>query len=108
MTLAAQALRSTAMIHASSNFAHMVASEKLDSHRLVTTGVYAFVAPFCFWFAESSKLRAGIAFLQLDAAPGLHRILLLGTGHSARSAEPGIIRYLRCRLVAVFLLPNQR
>lgn len=38
-----QHLRSTAMIHASSNFSHQVAHKKRDDHRLVTTGVYAWV-----------------------------------------------------------------
>lgn len=36
-----QVLRSTAMIHAATNFSHAVAFRKLDSHQLVTDGVYA-------------------------------------------------------------------
>ncbi|KAG9015027.1 hypothetical protein FRB94_007099 [Tulasnella sp. JGI-2019a] len=54
MTVASQALRSTAMIHAASNFAHLVAWEKLDTHQLVTNGVYAWMrhpsyTGFFFW-----------------------------------------------------------
>lgn len=41
MVLVGQTLRSTAMIHASSNFSHAVAFRKLETHRLVTDGVYA-------------------------------------------------------------------
>ena len=40
MVLAGQALRSTAMIHASTNFSHTVAFQKRDTHRLVTDGIY--------------------------------------------------------------------
>jgi protein-S-isoprenylcysteine O-methyltransferase len=40
MVLLGQALRSTAMIHASTNFSHSVAFQKRDTHRLVTDGVY--------------------------------------------------------------------
>ncbi|KAG8218599.1 hypothetical protein J3R82DRAFT_4242 [Butyriboletus roseoflavus] len=36
-----QALRTTAMMHASTNFSHSVAFRKRDSHQLVTDGVYA-------------------------------------------------------------------
>ena len=38
-----QTLRSTAMIHASTNFSHTVAFRKRDAHRLVTDGVYGYV-----------------------------------------------------------------
>jgi protein-S-isoprenylcysteine O-methyltransferase len=41
MVLVGQTLRSTAMIHASTNFSHAVAFRKLETHRLVTDGVYA-------------------------------------------------------------------
>ena len=41
VVLFGQALRSAAMIHASTNFSHAVAFRKLDTHRLVTDGVYA-------------------------------------------------------------------
>ena len=49
-----QVLRSTAMMHASTNFSHMVASRKRDEHRLVTDGVYAWFrhpsyAGFFYW-----------------------------------------------------------
>ena len=44
MTLTGQALRSIAMIHASTNFAHQVAFDKRSNHQLVTSGVYAYVS----------------------------------------------------------------
>jgi protein-S-isoprenylcysteine O-methyltransferase len=56
MVLVGQALRSTAMIHASTNFSHSVALHKRDAHRLVTDGVYRSV--FSFY-------RTRIHFLQL-------------------------------------------
>ncbi|CCM03156.1 uncharacterized protein FIBRA_05278 [Fibroporia radiculosa] len=40
LVLIGQILRSTAMIHAASNFSHAIALRKLDSHVLVTGGVY--------------------------------------------------------------------
>jgi protein-S-isoprenylcysteine O-methyltransferase len=43
MVTAGQILRSTAMIHASSNFSHVVAFRKKDDHVLVTDGIYAYV-----------------------------------------------------------------
>lgn len=38
-----QAMRSLAMVHASTNFSHALAREKRNDHVLVTTGVYAYV-----------------------------------------------------------------
>ncbi|KAJ7068379.1 Isoprenylcysteine carboxyl methyltransferase family-domain-containing protein [Mycena amicta] len=38
-----QTLRSTAMIHASTNFSHAVAFKKRDSHVLVTDGIYSWL-----------------------------------------------------------------
>ncbi len=54
MVIAGQALRSAAMIHASTNFSHFVAFQKRDEHRLVTDGVYAWFrhpsyAGFYYW-----------------------------------------------------------
>ena len=43
IVLAGQALRSMAMIQASTNFSHMVAHNKAAGHRLVKEGVYAYV-----------------------------------------------------------------
>ncbi|KAH7876294.1 ICMT-domain-containing protein [Lentinula edodes] len=44
MVLLGQFMRSAAMIHASTNFSHSLAFRKLESHRLVTDGIYAYVA----------------------------------------------------------------
>jgi protein-S-isoprenylcysteine O-methyltransferase len=41
MVVFGQALRSTAMIQAATNFSHSLAFKKEEKHRLVTTGVYA-------------------------------------------------------------------
>lgn len=42
LVIISQALRSAAMIHASSNFSHTVAIYKIETHRLVTDGVYRY------------------------------------------------------------------
>lgn len=47
MVVLGQAVRSAAMIHASTNFSHSVAFRKLQGHRLVTDGIYAYVTPIC-------------------------------------------------------------
>ncbi|GLB33918.1 putative class VI-like SAM-binding methyltransferase superfamily, isoprenylcysteine carboxyl methyltransferase family protein [Lyophyllum shimeji] len=54
LVILGQALRSTAMIHASTNFSHSVAFQKRQDHRLVTDGVYAWFrhpsyAGFYYW-----------------------------------------------------------
>ncbi|KAF8845841.1 ICMT-domain-containing protein [Paxillus ammoniavirescens] len=54
MALAGQALRTTAMAQASTNFSHAVAFRKRESHQLVTDGVYAWsrhpsYAGFFYW-----------------------------------------------------------
>lgn len=54
VVLLSQALRSSAMIRASTNFSHSIAWHKSESHRLVTTGVYRWCrhpsyAGFFYW-----------------------------------------------------------
>jgi len=54
MVIVGQGLRSLAMIHASTNFSHIVAFKKREAHRLVTDGVYAWFrhpsyAGFFYW-----------------------------------------------------------
>ncbi|KDQ64606.1 hypothetical protein JAAARDRAFT_232384 [Jaapia argillacea MUCL 33604] len=54
MVIVGQALRSMAMIHASTNFSHSIAFQKLETHQLVTDGVYAWsrhpsYAGFFYW-----------------------------------------------------------
>ncbi|KIK68043.1 hypothetical protein GYMLUDRAFT_191028 [Collybiopsis luxurians FD-317 M1] len=54
MVLFGQFMRSTAMVHASTNFSHALAFKKLQSHRLVTDGIYAWCrhpsyAGFFYW-----------------------------------------------------------
>ncbi|KIY49320.1 ICMT-domain-containing protein [Fistulina hepatica ATCC 64428] len=54
VVLFGQALRSMAMIHASTNFSHTIAYQKRSNHKLVTDGVYAYsrhpsYAGFFYW-----------------------------------------------------------
>jgi len=64
-----QALRSAAMIHASSNFSHAVAMHKVETHRLVTDGVYAWsrhpsYAGFFYWgLGTQLALQNPISFI---------------------------------------------
>ncbi|TFK91472.1 protein-s-isoprenylcysteine O-methyltransferase [Polyporus arcularius HHB13444] len=43
LSLVGQALRSAAMIHAGSNFSHIMASRKAEGHVLVTSGIYSYL-----------------------------------------------------------------
>ncbi|KAF9464445.1 Isoprenylcysteine carboxyl methyltransferase family-domain-containing protein [Collybia nuda] len=70
-----QLLRSTAMIHASTNFSHSVAFRKRETHRLVTDGVYAWFrhpsyAGFYYWALGTQLV------LQNSITFGLFAILL--------------------------------
>ncbi|KAH7887651.1 Isoprenylcysteine carboxyl methyltransferase family-domain-containing protein [Phlebopus sp. FC_14] len=54
MVLSGQVLRTTAMVHASTNFSHAVAFRKRESHMLVTDGIYSWFrhpsyAGFFYW-----------------------------------------------------------
>ncbi|KAJ3763642.1 Isoprenylcysteine carboxyl methyltransferase family-domain-containing protein [Lentinula raphanica] len=54
MVLLGQFMRSAAMVHASTNFSHVLAFQKLENHRLVTDGIYAWCrhpsyAGFFYW-----------------------------------------------------------
>ena len=55
--LAGQALRSMAMIQASTNFSHMVAHNKVVGHRLVKEGVYAYVWRFNTSYVPDIRLQ---------------------------------------------------
>ena len=50
--MSGQALRSLAMYHAGSNFTHTIAETKVHTHKLVTSGVYAFSRhpSYCGWY----------------------------------------------------------
>ncbi|KAJ3322132.1 hypothetical protein HDV06_003583 [Boothiomyces sp. JEL0866] len=59
----AQALRSSAMIHAKSNFTHQIEFEKKDSHVLVTDGIYKYFrhpsyTGFFYWGISMQLLLA--------------------------------------------------
>ncbi|KAK4687611.1 protein-S-isoprenylcysteine O-methyltransferase, partial [Tremellales sp. Uapishka_1] len=61
--VAAQTLRSLAMIHASASFAHIVQTKKHDDHVLITSGVYAYVRhpSYCafFYWAVATQILLG-------------------------------------------------
>lgn len=57
LLLVGQALRSLAMIHASTNFSHALALTKREDHVLVTTGVYAYVPLFAHSLGMRGILR---------------------------------------------------
>ncbi|KAF7331888.1 Protein-S-isoprenylcysteine O-methyltransferase [Mycena kentingensis (nom. inval.)] len=69
LVLVGQALRSTAMIHASTNFSHAVAFKKRDAHVLVTDGVYAWLrhpsyTGFFYWaLGTQLVLQNRVAFV---------------------------------------------
>ena len=63
MTLTGQAMRSIAMIHASTNFAHQVAFDKRSNHQLVTSGVYA-----CVTISSTSSIYTSTNLLILTIA----------------------------------------
>jgi protein-S-isoprenylcysteine O-methyltransferase Ste14 len=48
IVLGSQILRSMAMIHASTNFSHMIAYRHQDGHVLVTHGIYRLVLSLSF------------------------------------------------------------
>ncbi|KAF8640078.1 hypothetical protein AX17_001318 [Amanita inopinata Kibby_2008] len=88
-----QALRSAAMIHASTNFSHSLASRKRESHELVTDGVYA-------WFRHPSY--AGFFYwalgTQLVLQNPLSFMLFLGLlwrffHHRIRAEEKSLISF---------------
>ena len=74
MVIVGQALRSSAMIHASNNFSHAVAFRKLETHRLVTDGVYAYV------ITHNSFSRSLTADLYTGGS-GIHLTQDSSTGH---------------------------
>jgi len=54
MTISGQIIRSLAMIHAATNFSHIIAYRKLANHRLVKDGIYRYFrhpsyAGFFYW-----------------------------------------------------------
>ena len=53
MIVLGQMLRSAAMIHASTNFSHLVALYKQHDHKLVTDGVYGYISPLFMSLLQS-------------------------------------------------------
>jgi len=93
VTVAGQFLRSMAMIHAATNFSHSIAFYKVDSHRLVTSGVYSFsrhpsYTGFFYWGLGTQLV------LQNPIAFSLY-LLLLWKFFNARikSEERALVRF---------------
>lgn len=68
MVLVGQALRSAAMIHASTNFSHSVAFQRRNAHRLVTDGVYRsgsrFIKHMCIYsFVDGFAIHHMLVFI---------------------------------------------
>ncbi|CAG7848608.1 Protein-S-isoprenylcysteine O-methyltransferase; AltName: Full=Farnesyl cysteine carboxyl methyltransferase; Short=FCMT; AltName: Full=Isoprenylcysteine carboxylmethyltransferase; AltName: Full=Prenylated protein carboxyl methyltransferase; Short=PPMT; AltName: Full=Prenylcysteine carboxyl methyltransferase; Short=pcCMT [Serendipita indica DSM 11827] len=69
MVIAGQVLRSAAMIHASTNFSHVVAHQHRQGHRLVTGGVYSwsrhpsYVGFFYWGIGTQLALQNKISFI---------------------------------------------
>ena len=78
MVVFGQALRSIAMIHASTNFSHSLAFRKLARHQLVTDGIYAFV--LC------RSLRKGLSLIPCSDGSAIHRTLGFSIGRWGRSS----------------------
>ncbi|KAJ6539453.1 ICMT-domain-containing protein [Mycena capillaripes] len=74
LVILGQALRSGAMIHASTNFSHAVAFRKRDSHVLVTDGIYAWLrhpsyAGFFYWaLGTQLVLQNPVSFILYSGA----------------------------------------
>ena len=104
MVLVGQALRSAAMIHASTNFSHTVAFQKRDTHRLVTDGVYRsvfFVYPAHVYLPPSTTL-------QMVSPSIVCWILLLGAWYSTGASKPANFCYIHDIAVEILLLPHTR
>ncbi|KAL0949432.1 hypothetical protein HGRIS_009492 [Hohenbuehelia grisea] len=88
-----QTLRSMAMIHASTNFSHLVAFKKRDTHKLVTDGIYAWFrhpsyAGFFYWALGTQIL------LQNPLSFVLYCVLLWRFFyHRTRAEENALIRF---------------
>ncbi|KAL1731000.1 Isoprenylcysteine carboxyl methyltransferase family-domain-containing protein [Schizophyllum commune] len=93
MTLTGQALRSIAMIHASTNFAHQVAFDKRSNHQLVTSGVYAWFrhpsyAGFYYWaLGTQLVLQNPISFV------GFSYVLWRFFYYRTRAEERALVRF---------------
>ncbi|KIJ99362.1 hypothetical protein K443DRAFT_679981 [Laccaria amethystina LaAM-08-1] len=93
MVIAGQALRSIAMIHASTNFSHSVAFHKRDTHQLVTNGIYGWFrhpsyAGFFYW-ALGTQLVLQNVFTFVLFAVLLWRFFYYRT----RAEEAALIRF---------------
>jgi len=93
MVIAGQALRSAAMIHASTNFSHSVAFHKRDTHQLVTNGIYGWFrhpsyAGFFYW-ALGTQLVLQNVFTFILFAVLLWRFFYYRT----RAEEAALIRF---------------
>ncbi|KAF8528957.1 Isoprenylcysteine carboxyl methyltransferase family-domain-containing protein [Hysterangium stoloniferum] len=91
LTLVGQALRSSAMIHAATNFSHPVALEKQPGHRLVTDGIYGWLrhpsyTGFFYW-ALGTQLVLQNPFSCIMFAIVLWRFFYARTRREERALE---------------------
>ena len=102
VTLLGQVLRSAAMIHAGSNFSHVLAFSKAQGHVLVTSGIYRYVRlPIKHVDLRSYRI-------QLVSPSVICRLFLLGSGHPTSATESRELCGLSHHSVEVLLPPNQR
>ncbi|KAF9226568.1 ICMT-domain-containing protein [Gyrodon lividus] len=93
LVFAGQALRTTAMVHASTNFSHSVAFRKRESHQLVTEGVYAWFrhpsyAGFFYW-----ALGTQMVLQNLISFVGFAIILLRFFYRRTRAEEKALVQF---------------
>ncbi|TFK55981.1 ICMT-domain-containing protein [Heliocybe sulcata] len=93
LVLIGQALRSTAMIHASTNFSHAVAFRKLESHQLVTDGIYKWFrhpsyAGFFYW-----ALGTQLVLLNTISFVGFTIVLWRFFYYRTRAEERALIKF---------------
>ncbi|KAI0771559.1 protein-s-isoprenylcysteine O-methyltransferase [Trametes elegans] len=92
-TIAGQTLRSTAMIHAGTNFSHVLAYRKVEGHVLVTDGIYKWFrhpsyAGFFYWALGTQLVLQNPVSLAFFAA-----VLWRFFNHRIRTEETTLVRF---------------
>ena len=77
------------MIHAATSFSHHVAYRKLDSHTLVTTGVYAYVWHHHYDRPEFSQLTGVLTFVRWFRHPSYAGFFYWALGTQLLLQNPG-------------------
>ncbi len=92
------------MIHAGSNFSHMLAQRKLQGHVLVTGGIYKRVLVF----THSYFIDADFRMAQMVPSSIVRWVLLLGTWNSTRASESAQFHGLCYRALEILPQSNSR